>query len=402
MIYHQEICDGAVIEEIYSILLSDSPDTPLLHNLVKRYFSLSSDDAQKLIYNTTRKLNAMYFPPVTKLEIIHTDGCNLACTYCFEKNMRGRRKIEYDVARRAVDLLFDYSFDEPVVNILHFGGEPTLNFPSVRRVTEYAEEKARITGKSAEFHMTSNGLLIDEEMAGYFSSHKIMVLLSVDGLEEEHDRFRVDANGRGTFAKVMKSMQVLKKSQIWVGVKMTVMPENVPGFFDNVLGLYEMGVNQFLISPATGIIWPEEEMRSFAGQYGKLYRWYKEKPRSDLRITEFDEVNGSSCFYGCHAARSNIAVNVNGDITSCSKITAMNSTQPLDKLGDVYHGLTHLKNRSELANCSRLRSTCESLGISGDYRGGCFAVNYEENGDLFSPGLGRYAFQKLMDSACLD
>jgi uncharacterized protein len=313
--------------------------------------------------------------------------------------MHGYRKIEDNIARRAVDLLFDYSFEEPVVNILHFGGEPTLNFPSVQRVTEYAEEKASLSGKSVEFHMTSNGVLINEEMAGYFSRHKIRVLLSVDGLEKEHNRFRVDANGRGTFSKVMDSMHILKNSQMWVGVKMTVMPENVPGFFENVSGLYDMGVNQFLISPATGIKWSEEDMKSFSKQYGRLYRWYKEKPRSDLRIAEFDEVNKFSCFYGCHAGRNNIAVTVNGDIVSCSKILALNNKQPLDKLGNVYYGLTHLKKRAELVNCSRLRSACNSMGISSDYQGGCFAANYEENEDLFSPSLQHYAFHKLMVSA---
>lgn len=396
----QEVCNSGFIEEMHSILLSDAPDLTLLRNLVKNILDISSNDARSIICEITKILNARFFPPVTKLEIIHTEGCNLACTYCFEKNMRGRRKIKSGIAKKAVDLLFDYSLDEPVVNILHFGGEPTLNFSSVQRVTEYAEEKAKTSGKSVNFHMTSNGVLIDEEMARYFSQHKIMVLLSIDGLEEEHNRFRVDASGRGTFAKVMKSMRLLKKTQQWIGVKMTVMPENAPAFFDNVSALYNLGVNQFLISPATGVRWGEEDMKSFARQYGRLYRWYSEKPRSDLRIAEFDEAGKSSCYYGCHAGRNNIAVNVNGDITSCSKIMAINKKKPPDKLGHVYYGLTHLKNRFELANCPRLRSACKSMGISGDYQGGCFAVNYEENGDLFSPSRQHYAFHKIMASAC--
>lgn len=396
----QEVCDIAVVNDIYSILMSDSPDLTLLRRLIKNNYGFSSDDTRRLIYSITKNLNAALFPPVTKLEITHTEGCNLACAYCFEKNMRGRRKIKSDTARKAVDLLFDYSSGEPVVNILHFGGEPTLNFPSVQKVTEYAEEKAGIYGKSVEFHMTSNGVLINEEMAGYFSRHRIRVLLSIDGLEEEHNRFRVDVKGCGTFKKVIKSMEILKKSQQWVGVKMTVMPENAPAFFHNVMGLYDMGVNQFLISPATGVRWGEEDMKSFAWQYGRLYRWYKEKPRAGLRIAEFDEVDNYACFYGCHAGRNNIAVNVNGDITSCSKIMALNKIRPPDKLGDVNYGLTNLKNRFQLTECSRLRRACELMGISGDYRGGCFAVNYEENGDLFAPSLQHYAFYKLMVSAC--
>jgi uncharacterized protein len=62
-----------------------------------------------------------------------------------------------------------------------------LNFPAIRYVTEYVEQKAKAFGKSVDFHMTSNGVLIDETMAGYFSQHKIMVLLSIDGLESSHN-----------------------------------------------------------------------------------------------------------------------------------------------------------------------------------------------------------------------
>ena len=84
-------------------------------------------------------------------------------------------------------------------------------------------------------------------MVDYFAQHKIKVLFSIDGLESSHNRYRVDKQGKGTFEKAMNGLKIMKKRQPYIGVKMTVMPQNVPDLFDDVVGLYEMRVNHFII-----------------------------------------------------------------------------------------------------------------------------------------------------------
>ncbi len=389
-----------LIDDIHIVLLSNSPDPTQLYARLEKDLKLSSENAQTLIYQVVARLNAALFPPVTKLELIHTEGCNLACKYCFEKSILGHRKIPLNIAKAAIDLLFDYSQNEPLLYITHFGGEPTLNFSAIQYVTEYAERKASLLGKSVDFNITTNGVLLNKFMIDYFAQHKIKVLLSIDGLESTHDRFRVDKRGYGTFERVMRGFELLKKVQPWIGVKMTVMPSTTSNLFNNVLGLYEIGVNQFIIGYATGVKWSKENMDSYSKQLSKLFHWYKQKTHQDLRINEFEDIHTDTNFFGCQAGRNSMSIAVNGDISPCSKILALNNKKPLAKLGDVWHGLIHLRNRLELVNCSLLRMSCEAYGIAENFQGGCFASNFEDNQNIFQPSMQDYAFSKLKRSIC--
>lgn len=391
---------NGLIDDISRILWSDSPDLSALHSQLEEELDISGSDAQAMIFQVVAQLNASLFPPITKLELIHTEGCNLACTYCFEKDMLGYRRMTENTAKEAVDLLLEYSGNSPRLSITHFGGEPTLTFSAIKTVTEYAEKRSREAGKSIEFNMTSNGTIINDRMAEYFADHKIMVLLSIDGLAFAHDRYRVDKRGRGTFDKAKKGLDILKKTQRWVGVKMTVMPANVHRIFEDVVGLYEMGVNQFIIGYATGIDWPQDAGEQYFKEISRIYQWYKEKDRQDLRISEFDEIDHDARFFGCQAGKISITAAVDGEISPCSKILALNNKQLLGKLGDVHYGLTHFRNRSDLVHCGKLRAACEEQGIADKFQGGCFASNYESNKDMFKPNLQDHRFSLLQRMAC--
>lgn len=172
---------------------------------------------------------------------------------------------------------------------------------------------------------------------------------------------------------------------------MTVMPDNVERLFEDVLELYDSGVNQFLIGHATGIAWPDHLLALYQDQMAQLYDWYRQGHRNDLRITDFEGEAGPVPRFGCQAGRDTISVSASGDISSCSKVLALGNERLVAKLGDVHYGLTHLVNRGQVVGCERLRSACEELGIAADYAGGCLATNYEENGDLFKPSLQDHA-----------
>lgn len=390
---------NSVIEEIKSTLFSKEPDMIKLNNWVQTALNLSGEEAFGVIYSIVKQLNMTFFPPVTKLEIIHTDACNLSCYYCFEKRAQGHKKIDPETAEAAIDLLFDYSGKETSLGILHFGGEPMLNFPSVKHATEYAEKKAIQFGKSLDLSMTTNGTLLNPAVVQYFSDHRIKVLLSTDGIGPRHDRFRVDKKGNGTFEQVMNGLKILKDKQAWVGIKMTIMPENIPYLIDDVKAFYDMGINQFLISAATGISWSEENMKSFAKQWARLYIWYKSRKSEALRIREFDEMSGEMGFFGCHAGKTNLTVTPDGSLSPCSKVLALNSGKLIYKLGDVKYGLFQMQNRYELVSCSLLEGACKELGIEKEYQGGCFASNYEENSDIFQPSMQDFKFSRIKEKA---
>ncbi len=187
----------------------------------------------------------------------------------------------------------------------------------------------------------------------------------------------------------------LKERKQWIGVKMTIMPQNVSRILEDVLGLYTLGVNQFVIGYASGANWTGDDIARYGREMQRLFDWYRKSCREDIRISEFDEEPACQAHFGCQAGRDSISVSPAGEISSCSKVLALNNRQLISQLGDVRYGLTHLVNRAQLVDCSRLRSACESLGIAGDFRGGCLAANYEETGDLFQPGLTDHAFSKL-------
>jgi uncharacterized protein len=197
----------------------------------------------------------------------------------------------------------------------------------------------------------------------------------------------------------MKGLRILKTRQPHIGVKMTVMPDNCPRLHDDVVGLYGSGVNYFIIGHATGVKWTAQAMEVYAQQWAKLYDWHKESVRNDLRIEGLEEGEFSPSF-GCQAGRNSISVGVDGQISPCSKILGINSRELVSKLGDIQYGLTHFRNRLELASSAKVQTACESQGIDKEYSGGCFAANYEDNGDIFQPSLQEHTISLLKRSAC--
>jgi uncharacterized protein len=385
--------EDELIDLIVGDLFSESPNIIKLQKTIGNKLKLTSDDADDLLYKTVAGLNKSLFPPIEGIELVLTEGCNLACSYCFEKNMLGYRQMPLSVAKMAIDLLFKYSNEQSKLDITYFGGEPMLNFPAIKFATEYALKKASSQNKSIYFNTTTNGILLTDSMINYFYENKIKVLLSIDGVKETHDKFRVDKNGKGTFAKVYENLKLLKEKQPWVGIKMTVMPTECSRLFNNILELHDLGVNQFIIGPATGVHWSSQDSDCFLSEMKRIYDWYIDYSGSDLRIAEFEESKNEP-FFGCHAGRTNIAISTDGQISPCSKILAIENNNLISKLGDVYFGLFNFRNRSRLINCSELRSECDRKGISEEYRGGCFATNYYETKNIFHPNMHDYYFEK--------
>ena len=129
------------IEQISSIFFAGtSLDTNHLIHRIREDLGISTEESQRLLYKIVLYTNSSIFPPITKLDLILTSGCNLACKYCFEKNCESHGSMENTIAKSAVDLLLDYSANESNLTILFFGGEPTLKFDLIKEITIYAEE----------------------------------------------------------------------------------------------------------------------------------------------------------------------------------------------------------------------------------------------------------------------
>ena len=119
-----------------------------------------------------------------------------------------------------------------------------------------------------------------------------------------------------------------------------------------------------------------------------------------LLVTEFEEEDPGPSYFGCQAGRSSVSITVDGEISPCSKVLAMDKTHLLARLGDVTHGLYELNNRIDLVGCGKLKSACRSEGIDRSYQGGCFATNYEANGSLYEPNATDHDFSLRLRNSC--
>lgn len=372
-------------EGLGPILWLSRPDPHILQAWARDTLPWTEDELQAFLYGTVLNINQQLFRPITKMEMIYTEGCNLACTYCFEGRKERPIHMTRQVARKAVDLLLDYAGEADEVQITHFGGEPLLRWHLIKECIEYASAEAQSRGKRVRHQMTTNGTLLTEDIARFMLAHRLAPLISLDGLALTHDRFRRDRFGRPSFERVMAGIQAVRKVHNWVAVKVTVMPESVRTLVDDIEGLAALGINYFIIGHATGRLWSDPEVDAFSAAMQTLHEWYQCNRSERLKIEYFEKPARKAPVFGCQAGIRAITVAPSGQISSCAKVFGLNKRKLLGLLGDVWLGLYCLDQRREFHQCIELRNNCRRFGIYEKYRGGCFASNYEETGDLYTP-----------------
>lgn len=148
------------------------------------------------------------------LHVAHT--CNLNCSYCFASQGKyaGERAImSEEVGKRALDFLIENSGTRHNLEVDFFGGEPLMNLDVVKSLVAYAREREKECGKNFRFTLTTNGVLIDDDLIDFANREMSNVVLSLDGRKEIHDRFRVDYAGKGSFDKIVPKFQKLVEAR---------------------------------------------------------------------------------------------------------------------------------------------------------------------------------------------
>lgn len=386
-----------IAEIVGSNLWSPNPEMPEIARQLREHFGFAGEEASEMLYAIYRDLNKRLFTPITDIELMLTEACNLSCAYCFEQKIIGAKHMSAEIGRRAVDFLFDYSFRRKKLRITFFGGEPTLNLPVIEAVLDYVAVKRRSTHKDVEFHMTSNGTLIDEGMARFLAERHVRVLVSIDGLKDTHDRFRMNRRGEGTFDTVIANAITLKKYQPWIGTKMTVMPETVESLYDDVKGLADAGINHFIIGAASGCDWPAEALETLRQHLTKIKGLCRKRNRGHrtMRVPQLEARLPRNPIFGCQAARSCVCITTHGEISPCARVLALNGRELVAHLGNLNSGIFKLHTRREMVMCRRLRENCTTLGLEKDFPGGCFATNFEESEDIFQPSLNQIHIRRV-------
>ena len=233
-----------VSDQLYNALndiLRDRSDT--IDDSVKEEYEclksqgyLSTHRVSEIQHPVTPYLQYYLDRKIQKITLQVTQNCNLRCAYCVYSDMNNglqrshsKRRMDFDVAKKAIDFLAEHSIDTDKVNISFYGGEPLLEFPLIKKVVVYAKEV--LEGKLLTFNLTSNCTLLNDEIIQYFIQENIQLMVSIDGPESIHDSCRrFAANGEGTFKIVMEKLQYIKEHypeyMKSIHVSMVINPQN--------------------------------------------------------------------------------------------------------------------------------------------------------------------------------
>lgn len=166
--------------------------------------------------NATTNIEQMLNNTMSSITLEVTEKCNLRCKYCIyhpsHPNFRefGKRDMNLDTAKRAVDFLKEHSGNEQSIRIGFYGGEPLIKYDLIKDIIMYSEEK--FEGKELTFSLTSNGCLLNQEMADFFVDHNVNMIFSLDGPQDIHDENRVLVDGTGSFKKTIQGIEVFTEA----------------------------------------------------------------------------------------------------------------------------------------------------------------------------------------------
>ena len=185
------------------------------------------------------------------MHIAHT--CNLNCSYCFASQGKyhgDRAVMSYEVGKRALDFLIENSGTRHNLEVDFFGGEPLMNFDVVKQLVAYARSIEKEHNKNFRFTLTTNGMLIDDDVIDFANRECSTVVLSLDGRQEIPDRFRVDYAGNGSFDKIVPKFQKLVEARGGKNYYMrgTFTHAN-PDFLKDIQTMLDLGFTELSMEP---------------------------------------------------------------------------------------------------------------------------------------------------------
>ena len=347
------------------------------------------------------------------LHVAHT--CNLNCSYCFASQGKyhgDRALMSLEVGKRSLDFLIENSGSRHNLEVDFFGGEPLMNFDVVKALVAYARSIEKEKGKNFRFTLTTNGVLIDEDVIEFANRECHNVVLSLDGRKEIHDRHRVDYAGNGSFDKIVPKFQRLVESRGGKGYYMrgTFTHEN-PDFLEDIrtmldLGFSELSMEPVVCAPGDAAELNEADLAIVKEQYEKLAELMLERRREGRPFTFYHymiDLSGGPCIYkrisGCGSGTEYMAVTPWGDLYPCHQFVGDDKF----KLGDIWNGVDNAEIQEEFASCNvYARPDCRNCWARLYCSGGCAANAYHATGSVkgvYKEGCD--LFRKRMECAIM-
>ena len=347
------------------------------------------------------------------LHVAHT--CNLNCSYCFASQGKyhgDRALMSFEVGKRALDFLIEHSGKRRNLEVDFFGGEPLMNWDVVKEIVKYARSVEKEHGKNFRFTLTTNGVLIDDDVIEFSNREMSNVVLSLDGRKEIHDRLRVDYAGNGSYERIVPKFKKFVQSRGGKNYYMrgTFTHAN-PDFTKDVFHMADMGFTELSMEPVVcaegdpAALTPED-IELVKDQYevlaGEMLKRQKEGRPFTFYHYMLDLTQGP-CIYkrisGCGSGTEYMAVTPWGDLYPCHQFVSEESY----KLGNIWDGVTNAGLREEFRACNAYsRPECKDCWAKLYCSGGCAANAYHATGAIFGvykPGCE--LFKKRIECAIM-
>ena len=373
---------------------------------------LFTEDTFSPMANTLKQKTA----GVVKALCLHVEHtCNLNCSYCFaaQGKYQGERALmSFEVGKQAFDFLIANSGTRRNLEVDFFGGEPLMNWDVVKQLVAYAREQEKIHNKNFRFTLTTNGILIDDDVIEFSNKEMSNVVLSLDGRKEVHDRLRKDYMGRGSYDTIVPKFKefVERRGNKNYYMRGTFTHANTD-FTNDILHMADMGFTELsmepvVCSPDDDAALTNEDLPVLFEQYEILAKEMIERKKQGKPFTFYHymlDLKHGPCIYkrisGCGSGTEYMAVTPSGDLYPCHQFVGDEKYL----LGNIYDGVTNKDIQDEFKLCNAYaRKECDDCWAKLYCSGGCAANSYHASGKI--TGIYEYGcelFKKRIECAVM-
>lgn len=403
-----------VDEVAYDIIgmYENTPREEIIAKITAKYNDITAADVEEVFEDIeTLKKQGMLFsedrfqgvadkiakkPMVIKALCLHVaHSCNLACTYCFagQGKYQGEQALmSFETGKRALDFLIEHSGSRHNLEVDFFGGEPLVNFEVVKELTAYARSIEKEHNKNFRFTLTTNGVLIDDDVIDFCNREMSNVVLSLDGRKEVNDRFRKTINDKGSYDLILPKFKKLVAARKGKGYYMrgTYSRYNTD-FVKDILhmadeGFSELSMEPVVAAPKDPYALREEDLPILLEQYDILGKEMDQRRKEGRPFTFYHymiDLAGGPCIVkrvsGCGVGTEYMAVTPSGELYPCHQFVG----DERFCLGDVFNGVKNQELREEFRGCSvYAHRECDDCFARFFCSGGCVANAYHTTGKL--------------------
>ncbi|MBQ9707790.1 MAG: thioether cross-link-forming SCIFF peptide maturase [Firmicutes bacterium] len=329
------------------------------------------------------------------LHVAH--ACNMRCAYCFagDGEYHGERGLmSYETGKAALDWLIENSGDRKNLEVDFFGGEPLLNWEVCKKLVEYGRSREKETGKNFRFTLTTNGILLDDEVIDFCGREMSNVVISLDGRPEVNDKMRKSNSGENTYDAILPMFKRLAeaRNQKDYYVRGTYTHYNTDFASDIIhmanLGFKELSIEPVVAPPDAPYALREEDTEMLLSEYERLATEMLERKRrrdgSDFTFYHYMiDLEGGPCIVkrisGCGVGTEYLAVTPSGDFYPCHQFVG----EDRFLLGNVWDGITNGEITDQFKECNVYsHEECEDCFAKLYCSGGCAANAYHTTGSI--------------------